>query len=97
MKQLVISEAARRDLIDIGDHIAEDNPERSITFVDELEAKAGKAGERPSSFPAREDLGPGVRSALHRSYNIFFREGPEEVRILRILHGARDFSRIDFS
>jgi toxin ParE1/3/4 len=40
MKPLVISPAARGDLLDIAAFIAEDNPERALSFVAEVEAKA---------------------------------------------------------
>lgn len=94
MKRLVVSKAAEADLDEIGVSIAVDNPQRAITFIIELEAKAAQAAERPRSFPARDDLGTGVRSALHRPYLVLFEEEEDAVRILRIVHGHRDLGRI---
>ncbi|MFZ4411283.1 MAG: type II toxin-antitoxin system RelE/ParE family toxin [Paracraurococcus sp.] len=94
MKRLVFSPAARADLVAIALYIAEDNPDRAFSFVAELEAKAHQAAERPASFPARDDVCPGLRAARHGRYLLFFRESLEEVRIVRVLHGARDLPRM---
>ena len=94
MKRLGFAPAARADLMAIGRYIAADDPERALSFVAELEAKAIQAAERPASFPARGDISPGLRVAVHGRYLLFFRDLPDEVRIVRILHGARDLRRI---
>lgn len=93
MRRLVFLPAARADLVAIALYIAEDNPDRATSFIAELEAKAHQAAERPASFPARDDISPGLRAAKHGRYLLFFRESPEEVRIVRVLHGARDLPR----
>ena len=90
MKALEIAPAARADIQDIGRYIAEDNPERAMSFVDELEAKTMQVAERPLSFPSRDDISPGLRSAAHGRYLVLFRDLPDRVRIVRVLHGARD-------
>ncbi len=92
MKPLEISPAARSDLIGIGRYIAEDNPERAVSFVAELEAKVMKVARCPLSFPPRDDISPGLRSASHGRYLVLFRDLADRVRIVRILHGARDLS-----
>lgn len=93
MKRLGFAPEARRDLLAIGLYIAEDNPDRAESFVAELEAKAAQAAERPGSFPARDDVSPGLRAARYGRYLLLFRELAEEVRIVRVLHGARDLPR----
>ena len=90
MGRLVILPAARMDLIEIGDFIALDNPERAASFVTEIESRMIDVAERPCSFPARDELHKGLRSARHGRYLIFFVEAGDEVRIVRVLHGARD-------
>ncbi|AEO49778.1 plasmid stabilization system protein [Rhodospirillum rubrum F11] len=91
---MVILPAARLDLIEIGDFIALDNPERAASFVAEIEARMIQAADRPASFPTRDELHEGLRSARHGRYLIFFIEDGDEVRVVRVLHGARDFQRI---
>ena len=94
MPRLVILPAARVDLIEIGDFIAQDNPERAVSFMDEIEAKMAQTAERPGSFPTRDELYEGLRSARHGRYLIFFFEDGDEVRVVRVLHGARDLQRV---
>ncbi len=53
-----------------------------------------ETAERPGSFPARDDLHPGLRAARHGRYLIFFLETADAVQIVRVLHGARDLPRI---
>lgn len=85
---------ASRDLDAIADHIVGDNPVRAISFVDELWARFRQIAERPLSFPARPDFGPGVRSALYGNYVIIFLIENEEVVIARVVHGARDIESL---
>jgi toxin ParE1/3/4 len=94
MKRLVLSPAARDDLLTIGLYIAEDNPTRAESFVAELEAKARQISEWPSRFPARDGISPGLRAAIHGAYLLLFRELDNEVRVVRILHGARNLPQI---
>jgi toxin ParE1/3/4 len=90
MKPVAFAPAARDDLVAIGLYIAKDNPERALGFVEELEDRARRIGERPRSFPARDGISPGLRGAVHGRYLILFRDLADHVRIVRILHGARD-------
>lgn len=90
----MILPAAQADLFEIGDFIAQDNPGRALSFLAEIEAKMHQAAERPESFPTRDDVRKGLRSARHGRYMIFFLTRGEEVQIIRVLHGARDFPRV---
>jgi toxin ParE1/3/4 len=96
MKRLVISPAARADLLEIATYIADDNPLRAVSFVSELEAKAQLTAERPNSFPSREALGAGLRSASHGRYLIFFRDFSDYVKIVRVLHSARNLTATNY-
>ncbi|MEQ1495032.1 MAG: type II toxin-antitoxin system RelE/ParE family toxin [Novosphingobium sp.] len=89
-----ISDQAWRDLQGIGRYIAQDNPARAVTFVSELTAQFRVIAERPKSFPARDELRPGLRSALHRPYVILFFIENDLVRIARVFHGARDIPQL---
>lgn len=90
MKPLGFSPRAAADLDAIADYIAEDNPRRAKSFIEELLALCAEIPSMPKAFPARPELGDGVRVALHGRYMIFFRDIPGELRIERILHGSRD-------
>jgi toxin ParE1/3/4 len=51
----------------------------------------------PQAYPARAELGEGLRSCVHQRYVIFFSAMPELVRIERILHGLRDITDESFA
>lgn len=52
-----------------------------------------QAAERPGSFPARDELRKGPRSARHGRCLIFFLEASDDVHVVRVLHGARNLNR----
>jgi toxin ParE1/3/4 len=81
------------DLDAIFGYIAEDNPRRAVSFIDEIIGRFDAIAERPLSYPAREDLAPGLRAGLHRPYLILFRITGDTVEIARVVHGARDFAQ----
>ena len=85
-----LSPKAAADLQDIGDYIARDNPARAVTFVDELEAACQRIALNPKAYPKRDNLARGLRMAVHGYYLIFFRILRTEIRVERVLHGARN-------
>ena len=99
-RRLLLSARAAADLDDIAAYIARDNPVRAASFVAELDAACRMIAATPGLYPARPDLAPGLRMALHGRYVVFYRERPAEgaeegaVRIERVLHGARDLRRL---
>lgn len=90
MIPVIITPPAERDLENIADQIAVDNPLRAKTFVEELLQKAKAIGHMPRAYPSRPDLGRDFRIAVHGNYVIVFRPLPNAVFVLRIVHGARD-------
>jgi toxin ParE1/3/4 len=89
--------AARRDLLQISDFIAEDNLQRAIRVVDELEQHCFKIGSRPHAYPVIAHADDrDIRRTVHGRYLIFYDIVSRTVRILRIIHGARDWERLLF-
>jgi toxin ParE1/3/4 len=86
---------ARRDLIEIGDYLeAVASKQIALRWVVRLEAAARGVADRPLVNPENPDLG-GRRRVLVRPYVIVYRlASPDLVRIVRILHGARDLPAI---
>jgi len=87
--RLVFSPRASADLEEIGDYIARENPARAISFVEELREHCGAILVAPASYAPREELGAGVRMAIHGRYLILFRANVDVVRRERIRHSAR--------
>ncbi|MGC3984974.1 MAG: type II toxin-antitoxin system RelE/ParE family toxin [Pseudorhodoferax sp.] len=94
---LVFSPAAAADLEEIGDFIAQDNPLRAISFLQELRVRCARLARSPGIGTARPELGDGVRSMPHGRYLIFYRAQDAMLRVERVLHGARDIGQDDFA
>jgi toxin ParE1/3/4 len=93
MTNVLLTPEAERDLEEIGDYIAEDNPARAVSFIQEIRDQCNKIGNAPLAYAARPELGEDIRSCPHgRHYVIFFLVDVTDrsVLIVRILHGARD-------
>jgi toxin ParE1/3/4 len=90
--RLLITQQAESDIEEIGDYIAQDNPHRALSFISELRGQCQKIALSPSAYRQRHELGEDIRSCAYGRYAIFFSHGDAEVRILRILHGARDIA-----
>jgi toxin ParE1/3/4 len=95
--KVVITAAARSDLIEIGDFIQADNPDRAVTFVDELLDRCLSLADMPRAYP----LVPryerfGIRRRVYQNYLIFYRIQKNRIEVIHILHGARDYEAILF-
>ena len=92
--QVIFSTLAESDLEEIGDYIAADNRQRAVTFVQELVKRCQELAATPTAYPARPQLKDGLRARPHGRYIIFYMANPEQVFIVRILHGAQDFEAL---
>ena len=81
---------AAKDLENIGDYIAQENPHRAMTFVRELRAQCRKMTQSPLAYRSRPELGKGIRSCAYGRYVIFFSVKDDVLQIIRVLHGAMD-------
>jgi toxin ParE1/3/4 len=94
---VVITADAETDLERIGDAIAQHNPARALTFVQELRLKCDTLALAPRRFalvPRYEHTG--IRRVVHGNYLIFYRVRDEVVEVTHILHGAMNFGAILF-
>ena len=92
-----VTAEAERDLEEIGDWIARDNPKRALTFVRELRTACLGLGD----FPKRFSLVPryeahGIRHCVHGNYLIFYRVGQARVVVIHVRHGAMDYAALLF-
>jgi len=84
------SPAAQADLLDIALYIAQDNPTRALSFVDELEAKRLQLGQVSGIGTARPELGDDLSMLPHGNYLIFYCDQEFGLRFERVKHVARD-------
>ena len=93
MAQLRFTESAERDLIEIGNFIARDNPTNAARFVERIEERCQLLAVHPLMGRTRDELVPGLRSLPFGRYVIFYRALDDGAEIIRVLHGARDLRR----
>ena len=96
--KVILTAAARAEVTGIGDWIAQDNPRRAVSFVNELDAACDALAEMPQRFQlltGHEQTG--IRRRPYGNYLIFYWIKDEQtVEILHVLHGARDWEQLLF-
>ena len=93
MVQVVFSQSAIRDLQIIGDYIARDSRKHAARFVADISKRCYKLADAPESAAKRDDIMFDVRLVPFGNYLIFYRY-TDHVRILRVVHGARDLDAV---
>lgn len=89
---------ARQDLLDIWNHIAEDNEPAADRFFDLLIHHFQLLGQNPSAGRRRDELRSGYRSFPVGQYLILFRlmdhDAEHGIQIMHVLHGKRDLAHL---
>lgn len=96
--KMILTPEAGEDFERIGDYIAEFNPLRAESFVDELLERSLRLKDMPFRYqllPGREYSG--IRRLPHKNYAIFYRVIEDTVYILHILNAAQDHEAVLFS
>jgi plasmid stabilization system protein ParE len=94
---LEFSSEAENDLEQIADYIAQDDPRRALSFVQELRSKCEALLVAPNSFAfVPRFKHHGIRRRVYGNYLILYRAESEKVVIIHILHGATDYGAILF-
>lgn len=79
---------------DIAYYIALENQEAARRTVDNIRGPLKVLESFPAAGRPRDDLHRGLRSWPIDHYVVFYTSDESEIRIVRILHGARDVQRI---
>jgi len=83
---------ADADLDEISLHIALDNVAAAERLMERIEAAEDRLGEFPQIGQARPEIRPDLRRWPVGAYLVFYRVDDEDVRIVRVVHGARDLA-----
>lgn len=82
------TQTALRTADEISGFIAQDNPSRATSFVQELKNSVSKLQDHPGM--GRAGRVPGTRELVwHKNYLAIYRVRDEDVEILRLHHVAR--------
>ena len=94
MLAIVLTPSANADLGEIWMFIAVDNPAQADDFIDLIDEKFQNLSRQPGLGRRREELVAGLRSFPVGRYVIFYLQVQDCLRIVRILHGARDVDAV---
>ena len=83
-----------RDMRAIGDYIAADNPKRALTFVADLRVTCEALATTSDRYPLFGSRG--YRRMPFGNYLIFYHRVQTTIRIVRVIHSARDLRDSDF-
>ena len=81
---------AALDILDVWDHIADDNLAAADRWVDDLDIAFSRLATQPMMGRARPELAPAIRSFPFQRYVIFYLPLPDGIDVVRVLHSARD-------
>ena len=95
--KVVLTERFARHLQQMGDYIAADNPQRAVSWIEEVEVKVMKLNCFPESHPyAREnshhhiELRQLVFGRGRHKYRVIFTVRADDVVVLDIRHASRE-------
>jgi toxin ParE1/3/4 len=91
---IALTPRAYADLGEIWVFIAADNPDQADAFIDLIDAKFQNLSHQPGLGRRRDELVTGLRSFPVGRYVIFYLQDQGCLRIVRVLHGARDVDAV---
>jgi toxin ParE1/3/4 len=95
MSSFRLSVLARQDLQNVSVYVSEQSgEERARGLVRDIVSEFPKLSDFPGMGPARPELSRGLHSLPVAGYIIFYRRYLDGVRIVRVIHGARDMAGI---
>jgi len=95
MRRLRFALAARRDLDEIWEYIAERGGVGAAErFVTRIQQKCRLLATVPEAGRSRLELAPGLRSFPVGPYVIFYRPARHGIDVARVLRGARDIPEL---
>ncbi len=95
IKDYKLSLAADGDLNDIFDYSEiEFGFEQAVKYISEFEDVLNRLVANPEQGRRRNEIKPGLRSYPNDSHVIFYRIMKDHLRVVRVLHEKRDYSRL---
>jgi toxin ParE1/3/4 len=81
---------ARADLLEIWEHVAAENPAAADRVLDRIQDRLQILASWPKAGSAWSTALPDARVLVAHPYLILYREIPDGVQVVRVLHGARN-------
>lgn len=83
------TDQAEQDLLEIWSYVADHNIAAADRLLDMLEQKFTHLAEMPGTGAFRRDVGDGMRHFPVGRYLILYRDIPDGIEVVRVVHGAR--------
>jgi toxin ParE1/3/4 len=94
MSRVIRSPRSRLDLLEIGQHISQENPAAADRMLLRIDEKLQLLAENPLMGESRPELPGNVRSVSVGMYVILFRPLEDGIQLVRVVHGARDIDSL---
>ena len=91
MTRVEFSSFIEDDLDTIAEHIAQDNPSRAVSFIQEIREKFRVIGQNPLGYRLHPEIGDDARMALVGRYVVLFHIVNDIARIVTFHDKWRDF------
>jgi toxin ParE1/3/4 len=92
----IYSPEALQDLAEAWDYVAAYSPDTADRFLDDVAIRVNTLEQFPYMGMEREEIAPELRSVMVGRFVLFYQPCPTAVRIVRFLHGSRDYA-LEFS
>jgi toxin ParE1/3/4 len=89
--KVVKTAQAQEDLFGLWATIAADSPAAADRLLDQVDARLKLLSAFPEMGASREELRAGLRNLVIGEYVALYRVLIDEVEIVRVVHGRRDF------
>lgn len=94
MTEVSRTRTALRDLDEIWDYIARDNPDAASQLIDRVAERCCLYAEQPLLGAACPQLATDLRQFPVGNYVVFYRPLEDGMLVVRVLHGARDIPNV---
>lgn len=94
MARVLRRKRAEDDIVEIWSFIAEGSEVQADNFVKQLNDQFHLLALRPTLGRTRNELAPSMRSFPIGRYIIFYQPVTGGIRVVRVLHSARDIARL---
>ncbi|HZS80062.1 MAG TPA: type II toxin-antitoxin system RelE/ParE family toxin [Herbaspirillum sp.] len=88
--RIELSRYIEGDLDAIADFIAQDNPQRAVTFIQDIRERFHEVQCEPLIYRLRPDIGEDARMATIGDYAVLFHITGNVVRIERVVYGGHN-------
>lgn len=95
MRPVFFSPIAAADVQELYDFVSSEDATAADRLLGEIETSCASLGRHPRLGVARDDIMPGIRLiVVHHTYVVFYRIRNDEIEVVRVVHGKRDFSKL---